>query len=140
MNKDKRYVFDTNVIVSALLFKKSPPGQVFYRALGQGKILLSLAVAEELNEVLSREKFKRYLLPEERERFLNALFREVVLVEIIQRVQTCRDQKDDKFLELAINGKAQFIISGDEDLLCLNPFQGIMILKPSDYLASIGKI
>lgn len=53
MNKDKRYVFDTNVIVSALLFKKSPPGQVFYRVLEQGKILLSLAVAEELNEVLS---------------------------------------------------------------------------------------
>ncbi len=67
MKRSRRYVFDTNVLISALLFERSKPGRAFYAALDRGEILLSLPVVKELNEVLSREKFDRYLLREERE-------------------------------------------------------------------------
>jgi predicted nucleic acid-binding protein len=62
MNSGTRYVFDTNVIISALLFNTSIPGQAFTRALGAGTILISQSLVEELNNVLSRDKFNRYVL------------------------------------------------------------------------------
>ncbi len=132
-----RYVFDTNVIVSALLFENGKPAQALRQALANGEILLSLNLLEELNEVLGRERFNQYLTSEEREEFLAALVERAILVEIIQRVQECRDPKDDKILELALNGQAQYIISGDKDLLVLNPFLGVIVLTADEFLRTI---
>lgn len=132
------YVFDTNVIVSALLFAQSIPRQAFDAALDGGRILISQAVVEELNEVLSRKKFERYVPQEKRTRFLVALFRKAIFVEILEKIQECRDPKDDKFLELAVNGDATAIISGDKDLLALNFFRGISIMTPSQFLQQIA--
>lgn len=72
MNGRPRYVFDTNVMVSALLFDQSKPAQAFNAALDRGDILLSHSVLKELTEVLGREKMRQYLLPEEREQFIIA--------------------------------------------------------------------
>ncbi|MGF1541986.1 MAG: putative toxin-antitoxin system toxin component, PIN family [Pleurocapsa sp.] len=102
-----RYVFDTNVIISALLFENSKPAQAFQYALANGEVLLSLDLLEELNEVLGRKKFNKYVTNEEREEFLETLIERAVLIEILENVQECRDPKDDKVLELAINGDAQ---------------------------------
>ena len=129
-----RCVFDANVAISALLFEHSKPGQVFRLALEQHVILISLPVLTELIEVLSREKFERYILPQERDRFVEALVREAQLVEITEEIQACRDPKDDKYLELAVNGAATCLISGDEDLLTLHPFRGISIITPDEFL------
>ena len=137
MSSNPRYVFDTNVIISALLFDQSASGQAFHEALNRGEILLSHAVVEELNDVLSREKFDRYLRLEERDQFLDALIRKATLLDITEQVRVCRDPKDDKFLELAINDEASHIITGDDDLLTLNPFQGVEIVTPVQFLASI---
>jgi len=137
MKSDERYVFDTNVIVSALLFASSAPGQAFHAALDRGVILLSLPVVQELSEVLSRKKFDRYLTREDRDRFLDALLRETTFVEIHERISVCRDPKDDQFLELAVNGKATCIINGDRDLLQLGAFRGIPIKTPGDFLSSL---
>jgi uncharacterized protein len=52
-------------------------------------------------------------------------------------VTECRDPKDDKFLELALDGKAEVLVTGDSDLLCMHPWRGIAILSPADYLARI---
>ena len=82
MNSEKRYVFDTNVIISALLFNTSVPGQAFCRSLDNGTILVSQSLIDELNDVLGRDKFNRYVTIEERENFLEALVRESELVEI----------------------------------------------------------
>ena len=59
---------------------------------------------------------------EERERFLESLIGESRLVDITETVRVCRDPKDDRVLEVAVNGNASFIITGDNDLLALNPF------------------
>jgi uncharacterized protein len=121
-------------LISGLIFKSSKPGQAFQYALKSGDILLSPQTLAELSEVLSRKKFDRYVTSVEREEFLEALIERAILVEPIETVTVCRDPKDDKFLELALNGKASFIITGDEDLLELNPFSGVRILKPDEFL------
>ena len=134
MNSDTRYVFDSNVIISALLFNTSVPGQAFTQSLDNGTILISQSLVEELNDVLGRDKFNRYVAREERESFLESLIREFELVEIIEAVQACRDPKDDRILELAVNGNASFVVTGDDDLLVLNPFRDIQIVTPARLL------
>jgi putative PIN family toxin of toxin-antitoxin system len=131
-----RFVFDTNVIVSAALLAGSVPRQAFDKALDHGKVLISVPMLLELAEVLSRKKLNKYLLEEERMRFLVALLRESELVEITEAVTDCRDAKDNKFLELAVSGEADYIVSGDRDLLVLSPFRGIPILTPREFLSS----
>ena len=128
------YVFDTNVIVSALLFKKSVVREALDKARTTGTILLSLEVIEELHNVLSRPAFDRYIEEEDRLKFLALLIKEANLVEITERIKECRDPKDDKFLELAVNGNANFIVSGDKDLQVLHPFRNIPILSPREFL------
>jgi len=118
-----RFVFDTNVIVSALLIKRSVARRAFDKARKAGDILLSFGVIEELYDVLGRPSFDRYINEDDRLQFLTVLVKESILVEISENIKECRDPKDDKFLELAVNGKADFIISGDGDLRILNPFQ-----------------
>ena len=135
-----RYVFDSNVIVSALLFNgSSTPGRALLLALSFGMLLMSEAQAAELADVLSRRKFDRYATPEERRRLLRGLMRQTEVVEIIQPVRASPDPKDDKILELAVNGNADYIVSGDRrGLLDLNPFRGIAIIKPAEFLAVAG--
>lgn len=125
MRSNPRCVFDTNVLVSALLFDESTPARAFFATLRQGEVLVSADTISELGEVLGRKKFRRYVTEAERERFLRSLLREARLVEIREKIQACRDPKDDKFLELAVNGDADCIVSGDDDLLTLGSFRGI---------------
>ena len=129
-----RLVLDTNVIVSAALLAGSVPRQAFDKALDEGTILISGPVVLELAEVLCREKLNKYLLEEDRMRFLVALLKETELVEVTETVTECRDIKDNKFLELALSGKADYVVSGDQDLLVLSPFRGIPVLTPREFL------
>ncbi len=131
-----RFVFDTNVVISAVLFNNSVPGQAFIRALNHGRILVSKALVGELSRVLGRDRFDRYVTREERDAFLSSLIRESSLIEISQTVQVCRDPEDDQILELAVNGNATYIVTGDADLLVLNPFRGIEIVTPAEFLRS----
>jgi len=77
----------------------------------------------ELEEVLNRKKFDKYISKEKRIQFIAKFFDDVEIIEIVEIVIACRDRKNDKFLELAVNGKADYIITGDQDLLVLNPFK-----------------
>ena len=137
MKHRSRYVFDTNVIVSALLFAQSTSGRSLKIALNQGALLLSEAVVEELEEVLRRDRFDRYVKRETREEFLQSLIQSATFIEIIMHIEICRDPKDDQYLELAVNGKADCIISGDVDLIVLSPFRGIDILPPHEFLMTL---
>jgi putative PIN family toxin of toxin-antitoxin system len=92
--------------------------------------LLSFEVLAELYEVLGRKRFRRYVDEEDIRSFLAALTREAEWVEVGVRIAACRDPKDDKFLELAVSGHGTHVVTGDSDLLALNPFQGIEILPP----------
>ncbi len=61
------------------------------------------------------------------------------LVTITERIAACRDPTDDKFLELAVNGYADLIVSGDGDLLALNPFRDIPIVTPAVFVQGIAR-
>ena len=72
--------------------------------------------------------------------FLKALHAICEIVPIEKIIIACRDSKDDKFLELAVNGYADFIITGDKDLLVLHPFESIPILSPFDFLKQFNSL
>lgn len=129
-----RCVFDTNVLVSALLLPDSKPRQALDAALQKGEILVSFAALAELYEVLSRKRFRRYVDEEDIRTFLAALTREAQWVDVDVQITACRDPKDDKFLELAVSGQGTHIVTGDSDLLALNPFRGVEILPPHRFL------
>ncbi|MFN8968710.1 MAG: putative toxin-antitoxin system toxin component, PIN family [Pseudanabaena sp.] len=131
----KRFVVDNNILVSALLVKNSAPFQVISKIEERGVILYSEVTLLELNQVLSRKKFIKYFAIEEKQAFIFKLLEKAELVEIEESINICRDPKDDKFLELAVSGKADFIITGDQDLLVLNPFRNIEIITAKDFLS-----
>src|SRR5437763_719604 len=134
MNERRRIVIDTNTLVSRLLVPRSVPAQAVRKAVDEGRVLVSEATMGELAEVLARAKFDAYVSIEERQQFLRLFGRMAELVQILHRVQACRDPKDDKFLEVAVNGEADLIVSGDGDLLDMGEFQGIPITTPAAYL------
>jgi putative PIN family toxin of toxin-antitoxin system len=129
-----RFVVDTNLFVSAIVLPLSVPRKAVDKALDQGVLLFSEATMAELAEVLSRSKFDPYCGIEDRMLFLGQLHSIAEFVPIVRLVRECRDANDDKFLEVALNGKADLILTGDADLLALHPWRGIVILSPSDYL------
>jgi putative PIN family toxin of toxin-antitoxin system len=133
MNKP-RFVFDANVIVSAFLFKNSSPRLALEMAKNQGIIILSETVIDELSDVLSRSKFDRYLAKSIRQELLETLVEASLLVQPSESINECRDSKDNKYLELAISGHAESLITGDEDLLVLNPFRNIKIITALEFL------
>ena len=96
---------------------------------------MSQALSEELDDVLSRHRFDRYVTRLERTAFLRYLLRMAISVRITETVRACRDPDDDKILELAVNGHADYIVTGDDDLLVMNPFRGIEIVRPAEFLA-----
>src|SRR5262245_45355261 len=110
MNDRARVVIDTNTLLSAALLPDSTPNRALRQAARTSQLLSSLDTLGELADVLARPKFDAYLSSEEREAFLRALAPLIELVEIMQPVRACRDPRDDKFLEVALNGRAQTII------------------------------
>ena len=133
-----RYVFDTNVIISSLLFEGSKPDLAIKYALQNSDILFSLELIEEIDEVLSRPKFRKYIKDEEREEFLDSFVDRGILIEVVDVVDECRDPKDNKILELSLSGKADLIISGDKDLLVLTPFRSIQIQSVEQFLKNVS--
>jgi putative PIN family toxin of toxin-antitoxin system len=134
---EKRFVIDTGVAVSAVLLPRSVPRQALDAAAAKGKLLVSEETIAELDEVLRRPKFNKYVSEGERLEFLAALVQQAEQVQVTEVITACRDAKDNKFLELAVSGGASQIVSGDEDLLVLHPFRGIAVLTPQASLASL---
>jgi uncharacterized protein len=129
-----RFVIDTNVIISAILFSNSTPAKAINLAKNIGVVLISFEIFEELEKTLTRKKFYRYLSFENRRKVLTKLLLNSSLIEVTEKIDICRDQKDNKFLELAVNGQANIIITGDQDLLVLNPFREINIMTPETFI------
>ena len=107
-------------------------------ALQYGSLLASEETLSELAEVLLCPRFDRHVDLDTRGEFLSKLLQQVELVEITESVVTSRDPTDDKFLELALSGRATHIITGDQDLLDLHPFRGVSIVTPRGFLNEFG--
>jgi putative PIN family toxin of toxin-antitoxin system len=136
MTPDLRVVFDTNV-VGAMLLPLSVPRRALDRALREGRPLIPAATTTELDDVIHRPRFDKYLSEEERIEFLTTLVREAELVNVVESVTDCRDPRENKFLELAVSGRATHVVTGDSDLLVLHPFRGIIVVSPSEFLTLV---
>ena len=131
----ERVVIDTSALVSRLLLPSSIPARAVDRAITECQPLVSDATLMELATVLGRPKFNAYVTVAKRQEFVRQFGRITERVTIVRRVRACRDPGDDKFLEVAVNGEANLIITSDADLLALNPFLGVEIISSADYLA-----
>lgn len=130
----ERVVIDTNVLISGLFSITSTPALAVERAITKGQLVATSETLRELIEKLLLPKFDRYVSRERREALLQRVASLVEIVEVLQHVHASRDPKDDKFLEAAVNGRANVLVTGDRDLLDLNPFRGIAIVPPAEYL------
>jgi len=95
---------------------------------------MSIATWMQLGDVLQRSKFAPYTRPGLLDPYLNSVRMAAEPVDPSTRIRACRDPRDDKFLEVAVHGRADLIVTGDNDLLDLHPFRGISILTPAAYL------
>jgi putative PIN family toxin of toxin-antitoxin system len=136
MSTFARVVADTNVLVSRLILPESVPAQVLRQVEFNSLLLFSESTMYELADVLSRQKFDRYVSLDDRRGFIERLGKIAEFIPIVQLVRECCDPKDDKFLEVALNGSADMIITGDTDLLAMNPWRGVEIFSPIDYLGT----
>lgn len=130
-----RVIFDTHALISRLLLPGSVAGRAVRRLLEMGQPVVSESSLAELAKTLSRDKFDRYVSLADRQEFFQKFARVAEWVEVTTIVRECRDPRDHQFLELAIDGGANLIVTGDADLLALSPFRGVAILAPSALLS-----
>ncbi|OFW41587.1 MAG: putative toxin-antitoxin system toxin component, PIN family [Acidobacteria bacterium RIFCSPLOWO2_12_FULL_67_14] len=131
----ERVVIDTNVLISGLFSTTSTPALAIEKAVTKAQLVATTETLREPIEKLLLPKFDRYVRRERRDALLQRVASLVEIVDVLQHVRASRDPKDDKFLDAAVNGRADVIVAGDTDLLDLNPFRGIAIVTPADYLA-----
>lgn len=131
----KYFVFDTNSLISASLLIDSLNRKAIRKAILTGEIAFSEDTLKEYEEVVFRKKFDKYFTSEdERFKLLNEIEHGIKHFSPSEIITVCRDPKDNKFLELAVSANASCIITGDKDLLVLNPFRNIPILNAVDFL------
>jgi putative PIN family toxin of toxin-antitoxin system len=136
--KVERVVFDTNVLISAQLSELGKPFACLCWVRAKATMITAAPLLEDLLTRLSRPKFRKYRTMSEVEDFVDALAATETVVTIKGLVRACRDPNDDMFLEAALAGRADVIITGDEDLLVLDPFESVRIVTPAAFLALVG--
>ena len=134
-----RIIVDANVVISAALSKFSVPFLALEQVLDSHTNLISEKTFEELKVTLYQPKFDKYFFSDDtRPDILETILQYSLVIIPGITVTLCRDPNDDKYLELAHSGKADCIITGDPDLLVLNPFEKILIITPKEFLDSIS--
>jgi putative PIN family toxin of toxin-antitoxin system len=137
--KAERVVLDTNVLISAALSPHGKPFACLSWVLDNATLLASQELLTELETRLGRPKFSKYVDEARRRAFVADLALSTVLVEVRGVVKLCRDPDDDKLLEIIVAGGANCLVTGDQDLLVLDPFQGVPILTPAAFLEAIAE-
>ncbi len=138
-----RVVFDTSTLISAAILPGSLPDQALSYAILQHCLCASTETLNEVGRVLRQKKFDRYIGFDTRIEFFQKLCRDslhcAVPTVVLDEVKgSCRDAKDDQFLALCIAARANSLVSSDQDLLVLDPWRGIAIRTPAQFLAESG--
>lgn len=129
-----RIILDTNVRMRRLLLPESVAARAVRRVLDRVAPLVSEATLGELADTLAKPKFDRYVSIEDRRRFFELYARVAEWVPVTSTLRVCRDARDNKFLELAVDGEATLLVTGDKDLLALAPYRNTQILTPAEVL------
>lgn len=138
---NKKIILDTNVLISVFLAHRDSSNK-FRRllefVLKNGIVYASNDTFAELVEVLKRDKFKKYLPGSLIKIVLEELKKEFQFAKPTISITDCRDKDDNKFLELAVFVNADVIVTGDKDLLELNPYKNISIITTNEAFKLIG--
>lgn len=124
----KRIVFDTSSLVPVCLHPDREPARVFRQAILHHEVFSSSEALRELVVVLARPKFDAWRPLGQRLAWAKLYQAAIELIEVTERVRDCRDESDNKFLELALAAKADILVSSDAHLLELHPYRGIEIV------------
>jgi putative PIN family toxin of toxin-antitoxin system len=130
-----RVILDTNVLISRLLIPGSVAGRAVRLVLDRAPPLVSEDTMAELAQTLAKPKFDPYVSLDDRQEFFRLFARVAEWVPVTTTIRACRDPKDNKFLELAVDGVATLLVTGDKDLLDLAPFRTTTIMTPAAVLA-----
>jgi len=131
-----RVVIDTNILVSAFVFRGIKPTKCFQYVLRHGDIIFTNETFSEFKNIYNH-KFGQKISIETRRSVLTVLSKFGRFVDSTVSYEDCRDPKDNMFLEAAVSGKADYIITGDKDLRVLSPFREIPILSPDEFLSHV---
>jgi hypothetical protein len=134
----ERVVLDTNLLISAALAPQGKPRRVLTWVRTNARLIASLPLLKEVRTRLERPKFRKYLSVEDAERFVLDFAAVCEKPALSGSIRVCRDPDDDMVLETAVAGRADCIVTGDQDLLVLDPFQEIRILVPANFLREVG--
>ncbi|MFM7713042.1 MAG: putative toxin-antitoxin system toxin component, PIN family [Microcystis sp.] len=129
-----RVVIDTNILVSFAIRPNEIFEQMFDYLARKGITLISDDTVAELFTVLNRDKFRKYIRLDSAMDYIEWYVGISESVSVTKSVIACRDPKDDKFLSLAVAGRADCIIAGDSDLLDMIAYEGIPIYRATDFL------
>jgi putative PIN family toxin of toxin-antitoxin system len=130
-----RVVFDTNVLISALITTGKPKELFRMAAEGQIQLVLSKGILEEFTEVSNDLRIRKYANQEDIVAFLRVIDRVAKITKVKSRFKVINeDSDDDVVLRTAFDGKADYIVSGDRHLLSLVTFRGIRILTVNEML------
>jgi uncharacterized protein len=124
--------------ISAALKENSPPGTAAHLVAASHLLLKSTITEQELFITLAQPRLAPLIPPRFRD-WLGEILAAAELVAITERIAACRDPKDDKFLELAVNGHADLLVTGDGDLLALNPFREMPIVTPATFVQGVAR-
>ncbi len=137
--RSPRCVLDTNVVISAVLRPDGLPNRVVAHALEHGTVLVSEVLLDELRSRLARPKFDRYVSVPDRERIVSLFARRGTHVLVSAVVTDSSDPDDNAVLALALDGRADVIVSGDrKHVLPLHPYRGIPVLSPREFATRVG--
>jgi uncharacterized protein len=134
--KAERVVLDTSILISAALSASGKPAAVLDHVLANATLILSAEIFHELTRKVLEPKFDKYLRGNDRADLLTKLAATAEWTEIDERVTVCRDPNDDMIIETALAGRADCIVTGDKDLLVLDPFRTIRIVSAATFLLS----
>jgi hypothetical protein len=134
-----RVVLDANVFVSALMNRQGSPRRILVGwEEDQFDVLVSEPIIAELGRVLRYPRIVRRHRQSEAaiEHFLGMLASQAVMVATTAQLHVVQnDESDNRYLECAVAGDAEYLVSGDRDLLDLGEFQGVVILPPAAFVA-----
>ena len=130
-----KIVVDTNIFVSAFLGSKNAKFLIKEIINDEYELVMGKDQFREIETVLKRPKFSKYISEGEVDEFMGYLSLKIIMPAIYDTIHDCRDEKDNMILEGAVYGNAKYIITGDEDLLVLNPYRWIEILTLRQFIS-----
>lgn len=133
-------VIDTSAWLSGIFWRGAPHRALQAWKSGHFEVMVSLAVLLEIEHKLAEKANEFGAELELVEEWTTLIAEEAILVEPIERIRACRDSSDDKFLEAAVAGQAEYVVSGNKDLTDMHRFRGIEIVTPRQLLESLSGV